>query len=90
MQFLLIFIFAIMWTSSAAQQTSFSFLALLDYNQKRRNELKISDASSGSGISYGLMIGVKAIETGYARSSYHVAGASNAIYLTNRLIESRS
>ena len=50
---------------------------LLGYDHKRRKELKITNGSSGSGISYGFIVGVNAFEFGYSRASYHVAGASN-------------
>ncbi len=50
---------------------------LLGYDHKRRKELKNTSASSGSGFSYGFLVGVNAFEFGYSRATYHVAGASN-------------
>ena len=58
---------------------------LFGYDHKKRQELKIATASSGSGFSYGILIGVNAFEFGYSRASYHVAGVANTFTLRTEL-----
>lgn len=58
---------------------------LAGYDHKKRRELKLVNASDGTGFSYGLMISVKSFEFGFSRATYHVAGASNTFTLTSDL-----
>jgi len=58
---------------------------LFGYDHKKRQELKIATTGSGSGFSYGILIGVNAFEFGYSRASYHVAGAANTFTLRTEL-----
>jgi len=58
---------------------------LFGYNHKRRKELKLSESSGSSGISYGIMIGVQSFEFGFSRLGYQTGAISNTFTLTSDL-----
>jgi len=58
---------------------------LFGYDHKQRQNLKIANASSGSGFSYGFLFGINAFEFGYSRANYHVAGALNTFTVRTEL-----
>lgn len=47
------------------------------YNHNRRQEMKIDSRSGMTGLSWGLGIHISRFQINYARSSWHLAGASN-------------
>ena len=58
---------------------------LFGYNHKRRKELKLTEASGGSGFSYGIIIGVQSFKLGFSRLGYQTGGVSNTFTLTSDL-----
>ena len=54
----------------------------LGYNHLVRKELSLESKSGGEGISYGLVLRVKAIEFAYSRGGYHAVGGTNHFTLT--------
>jgi hypothetical protein len=53
------------------------FYAMVGYNFRRSNELSVAEGGRGTGFSFGLGILLKYFELSYARSIYHVGGATN-------------
>lgn len=62
-----------------------NFSARLGYNYRRRQELKVSEAPGGVGLSWGFGVKVKKFELSYSRATYHQAGGSNQFSLATRL-----
>lgn len=58
---------------------------LIGYNHKRKQELRLTEVGGGAGLSFGLMIKIRAIELRYSRATYHAAGGSSFISVQTNL-----
>lgn len=55
------------------------------YNYLVRQDLKLPNKSGASGLSFGLLIRIKAFDFSYSRAMYHAAGGINYIGLTSNI-----
>ncbi len=64
-----------------------AFQARIGYNYLRRRELSISEKPGTVGISWGLSFRINRFHFHYARSAYHLSGASNFFSLTTNFFD---
>lgn len=59
------------------------------YNYRRRQEMKVGSKPGTAGFSWGAGMRIKRFHISYARSTYHLAGASNQFSITSNLSDWR-
>ena len=58
---------------------------LLGYNQKRRQELRLSQSAFGSGWSFGFLVKIRNLDLRFSRSTFHASGGTSFISLQSNM-----
>lgn len=68
-------------------QPAKSFYASVGYDQRKRRELRMSSVGGSAGLSWGIGIKIaKRFDVKYAMSRYHLAGTTNSIGISMRVL----